>query len=153
MSRFPGLALLVVGLGGCSTTIVLGNPYPDGGGADAGPVPTVEVLPNPLDFGGVLAGGGNSPDAGLTLLNPGAVTAVVFFGAVTGPFSGPAGTPQVLLPNRMAPTILGASFSPTAVGPALGTLSYHVCARGDPTAPPADCHSPAQSIRLQGNGL
>jgi len=156
MSRFLGLALLIGGLWGCSSgTILLGNPYPDGGAADAGPVPTVEVLSSPLDFGGVSVGG--SAQRYLSLLNAGTVDAWVTFSQPPPPFSGPrpvsdAGTLSIhLVVGQLiseAGQTLGATFAPTSPGPAQSGLNYRVCLTVDGGA----C-SPDQTIVLRGNGL
>jgi hypothetical protein len=153
MSRSLGLALLLGGLGGCTgTTIVLGNPYPDGGGADAGPVPTVEVLPNPLDFGGI-SSGETSPQLFITILNAGNGPAFVIFDppAPAPPFSSP-GKMVHLSAGQLLDKTIGVTFAPTAPRPALGHLNYWVCASSDPDGGGQGC-SPTQSIRLQGNGL
>jgi hypothetical protein len=154
MSRLLGLALLTVGFGGCSSRILLGNPHPDAGGPAPAAVPTVEVLPSPIDFGGVVVNT-ISPPLFVTLLNPGTVPAVVTFlpEPQGGPFSTKVST--VVLPvlpsmGGGAKTASPTTFQPSTRGPATGILQYQVCPAG---LADAGCSSPLQSITLMGTGL
>jgi hypothetical protein len=152
MSRWPGLALLIAGLGGCSSrTILLGNSYPDAGGANAGSVPTVEVLPSPLDFGGVSIDGGSAQLFAI-FQNAGTGTVrVTLPSPPLAPFDLPA-TGDLILPVGQPARNVSVTFRPTTTGPARGALGYQVCTVTPNDGGASEC-SPTRSISLQGSGL
>jgi hypothetical protein len=146
MSRALGLAFLVWGLGGCSSSILLADPHPDGG-PDAGPPPPiVEILPDPVDFGGVVVGS-SSPARFVTILNPGNVPVAVILSTPSSDFKTPIETIP-LLPD--AGRSFPITFAPSAPGRSPGALQYTVC----PFPVPAfDGGCSTQQLTLRGNGL
>jgi hypothetical protein len=145
MSRKLGLAILIGGLGGCSSSILLGNPHPDGG-PDAGPIPTVEVLPDPVDFRAVAVGTPSGPIY-FQVLNAGKTPVQIAFSPPpTGFVLAPAAFTATLQPGEGAASC-NVMWTPTSGGPMQGKLAYRVCGVGAG----ASCSS--QSLALQGIGL